>query len=61
MYDKVFSLSQNLNTCVAESNNLFTGGQKQLLCLARAIIRKVKVLIIEQATENVDLEIDNLI
>lgn len=47
MYEKVYSLQQNINTCISEDNNLFTCGQKQLLCLARAIIRKMKVLVIE--------------
>ena len=61
MYEKIYSLSQNLNTCVAEGNNLFTPGQKQLLCLARAIIRKVKVLILDEATDTIDPETDNLI
>ena len=61
MYDKVYSLDQNLSTYIAESNNLFSVGQKQLLCLARAIIRKTKVLVLDEATANVDLETDNLI
>lgn len=61
MYEKIYSLEQNLNTYVAESNNLFSIGQKQLLCLARAIIRKTKILVLDEATANVDLETDNLI
>jgi len=61
MYEKVYSMEQNLNTYVAESNNLFSVGQKQLLCLARAIIRKTRILVLDEATANVDLETDNLI
>ena len=61
MYEKVYSLPQNLNTIISESNNLFSSGQKQLLCLARAIIRKTKVLVIDEATSNIDLETDSLI
>ena len=61
MYEKVYSLEKNLDTYIAESNNLFSVGQKQLLCLARAIIRKTHVLVLDEATANVDLETDNLI
>ena len=61
LYDYAFSMSNQLDTVVAESNNLFSAGQKQLICLARAIIHKTKILVLDEATANVDLETDNLI
>jgi ABC-type multidrug transport system fused ATPase/permease subunit len=50
----IFELQGGLNHLITEQGQGLSAGQKQRLCLARALIRKPKVLILDEATANLD-------
>ena len=43
------------------SNNSLSAGEKQLLCICRAFLKNSKIVLVDQATANIDVKNDSLI
>lgn len=61
LFQKIKESCEQLDFPISENGNNLSCGEKQLICLGRALLKNPKVLVMDEATANIDKQTDEIV